>query len=78
MSIKGCNISFNVYYDRSNDDYTIYKEEVMTEEGLYIYWNSPTIDGTYILEYDEKKDVLDGIFQLFEGQNIASIEMKRL
>lgn len=78
VSIRGCDICLKVYYDQSTDDYSIYKEEVMTEEGLYIYWNSPTIDGTYILIYDEKKDVLDGVFQLFTGQNIASIEMKRL
>ena len=77
VSIKGCDISLKVYYDQSTDDYTIYKEEVMTVEGLYIYWNSPTIDGTYILIYDDKKDVLDGVLQLFTGQNIASIEMKR-
>jgi hypothetical protein len=78
VSIEGCNISFKVYYDQSKDDYATYKAEVMTEEGLYIYWNSPTFNGTYILKYDVKKDVLDGVFQLFEGQNIATIKMKRL
>ena len=50
----------------------------MTGEGLYIYWNSPTIKGTYILVYEEERDVLSGVLQLFEGQNIASIEMRRL
>jgi hypothetical protein len=78
VSIKGCDIALKVHYNQDKDDFTLYKEEVMTEEGLYIYWNSPTIDGTYILIYDEKHDVLDGALQLFEGQNIASIEMKRL
>lgn len=78
LSIVGCNINFKVYYNQNTDDYTIYKEEVMTEEGLYIYWNSPTIDGTYILVYDKKRDTLEGVLQLFTGQNIASIEMRRL
>ena len=50
----------------------------MTVEGLYIYWNSPDLDGTYILDYDEERDVLNGVLQLFEGQNIAEIEMRRL
>jgi len=78
LSIVGCNINFKVYYNQNTDDYAIYKEEVMTEEGLYIYWNSPTIDGTYILVYDKKRDTLEGVLQLFTGQNIASIEMRRL
>jgi len=78
LSIKNCDVRFKVYYDQNKDEHTSYKAEVMTEEGVYIYWNSPTISGTYILVYDEKKDILDGVFQLFEGQNIASIKMKRL
>jgi len=76
--IEGCDVNIKVHYEQNSDGYTIYKEKVMTEEGFYIYWNSPTIDGTYILIYDEKKDVLDGVLQLFTGQNIASIEMNRL
>ena len=78
VSIEGCDVSFKVYYDQNSDEYTIYNEKVMTQEGLYIYWNSPTIDGTYILIYDKKRDILDGVLQLFTGQNIAAIQMKRL
>ena len=76
-SITGCDIRFTVFYDQSNNQFTTYKTEVMTQEGFTIYWNSPSIDGTYILAYDEKENVLEGVFQLFEGQNIARIKMKR-
>lgn len=77
VSVNGCDILFKVYYDHEKDGHSTYKAKVMTEEGFYIYWTSPTVDGTYILIYDERKDILEGIFQLFEGQNIASIIMKR-
>ena len=77
VSINGCEARFNVYYE-NRKKYTYYQAEVMTEEGYYIYWNSPTIKGTYILMHDEERDILEGIFQLFEGQNIAKIYMKRL
>ena len=76
-SITGCDIRFTVFYDQSNNQLSTYKTEVMTQEGFTIYWNSPSIDGTYILAYDENENVLEGVFQLFEGQNIARIKMKR-
>ena len=77
MQIKGCDIGFKVFYAQKSDDYTLYNEKLMTKEGLYMYWNSPTIDGTYILIYDPRKDVLDGVLQLFTGQDIASIALQR-
>ena len=77
-AIKGCKVALTVYYEPDTNDFTVYREEIMTAEGLYIYWNSPTIEATYILIYEEERDVLSGTLQLFEGQNIASIEMRRL
>jgi hypothetical protein len=78
LSIKGCKVKFKFHFGHNSKNNILRTEEVMTEEGLYIYWNGLNDNGTYILELIEKQDILDGIFQLNSGQNIASIRMKRI
>ena len=78
IEIKNCDVVFELFWGKDPKESDRRKEEVMTEEGYYLYWNGLDNTGTYILDLDQANDRLDGVFQMNSGQNIAEISMQRL
>ena len=77
IDIKICDVEFELFWGTDPKEADLQREEVMTEEGYYLYWNGLDNAGTYILDLDEANDRLDGVFQMNSGQNIAEISMER-